>query len=217
MENKGLLSDIYAQLSEFFKEPAKEFAGDVASGRLFDYFTDVFSILGLDSAPLEGLAVDGDAHAVLKDEYRKLFLGPLPPYIVPVESVYKRWSNDPSCTLPIAVEKGYFMGDPAMDMINRYQADGLVIRDAYASMPDHIALELEYMAFLLRSKDDEEAGKFLSGHLDWIGELARDIASLGGRGGFYCAVGEIALTVISFFPSERHPTAKAQRCRPWTL
>jgi TorA maturation chaperone TorD len=188
MENDILLSDIYAQLSEFFKGPTEEFASDVADGRLLSYFREVYSVLGINRTPPEGLWVTADTYAVLRAEYKKLFMGPLPPYIVPVESVYKRWSNDPGCNLPLAGEKGYLMGDPAMDMISRYQADGLVIPDEYSAMPDHIILELEYMAHLCRNFSEREQREFLKNHLDWIADLTGDIQQYDNAGFYFTAV-----------------------------
>src|SRR3990170_3824298 len=127
MKGEPLLADIFSQLSEFFKEPKEEFAEDITSGRLLNYFKEVFSAIGLDTSLLSGLLLSGDVYTILRDEYRRLFLGPLPPYIVPVESVYKKWSSDADCRLPMAGEKGYLMGDPAIDMIKRYQEHGIVI------------------------------------------------------------------------------------------
>ena len=167
--------DIFAQLSEFFKEPTGEFADDIESGRLLGFFRERLPSIGFDFSLLKGLLLKGDVYAILSEEYRRRFLGPLPPYIIPVESVYKQWSNDPECSLPLAGEKGYLMGDPAIDMIKRYQAHGIVIPDNYSSMPDHIALELEYMSFLCRNASDREQSEFLESHIDWIDDLASDI------------------------------------------
>ncbi len=195
--NKVFLANLYAQLSEFFKEPTEEFADDVASGRLLDYFNEVFWVIGLDTSLLSGISINSDVYTILKEEYRRLFSGPLPPYIVPVESVYKRWSNDPDCKLSIAAEKGYLMGDPAMDMIRRYQAHGIVIPDKYSSMPDHIALEMEYMAFLCINGDIEEQMEFLGSHLNWIDELAKEIKNFEQGSKFYSAGAEITVLIIS--------------------
>lgn len=195
--NKVFWANLFAQLSEFFKEPTEEFADDVASGRLLNFFDGVFSVLGLERSLLKGLSFSGDAYSFLKDEYRRLFEGPLPPYIVPVESIYKRWSNDPECKLTIAGEKGYLMGDPAIDMIKRYQAYGIVIPDKYSSMPDHIALELEYMSFLCRNADVEKQREFGSIHLDWVDELLEEIKNFKQGSKFYSACVEITALIIS--------------------
>ncbi len=187
-------ADIYAQLSEFFKEPTEEFADDVTSGRLLNFFNEAFSHLGLDTSLLSGISMNGDVYTILKDEYRRLFIGPTPPYIVPVESVYKKWSDDPGCKLAIAGEKGYLMGDPAIDMIKRYQANGIVIPDKYSSMPDHIALELEYMSYLCNNASKREQREFLETHLDWIDSLSDDI-NKSDKEGFYST----AIQLTKFF------------------
>jgi TorA maturation chaperone TorD len=192
-----ILCDAFAQLSEFFKEPTAEFVADVESGRLRSFFEDVFAALEIDAAALEGLSVKGDVYAKLKEDYRKLFIGPLPPYILPVESVYKRWSNDPDCKLSIAAEKGYLMGDPAMDMIKRYQADGVVIPDKYSSMPDHVALELEYMAYLCRNGNVERQRAFYATHLCWMDDLAKDIKK-SDISRFYSTGAEITALIVRF-------------------
>lgn len=183
-----LLTDIYSQLSEFFKEPTEEFADDIASGRVLRFFKNAFSLLNIDSSLFLGLKIPGDVFKTVSDEYRKLFLGPIPPYIVPVESVYKRWSLSSECTLGIAGERGYLMGDPALDMIRRYQESGVVVPDLYASMPDHIALELEYMAYLCRNAPEEEQREFRANHFDWIIDLADEVAGYDGTGFYSTAV-----------------------------
>ncbi|RJQ39727.1 MAG: hypothetical protein C4550_04885 [Nitrospiraceae bacterium] len=196
MLDKTFWADIYSQLSEVFKEPTREFADDVASGRLPNYFKEIFSKLGNDSSLIAGLSISGDVYTKLCDEYKRLFAGPLPPYIVPVESVYRKWTNDPECKLPIAGEKGYLMGDPAIDMIKCYQAHNIVIPEKYSSMPDHIALELEYMSFLCRNADIENQREFISNHLDWADELAMDIRNLSGNN-FYSLCAKITAFIIS--------------------
>lgn len=195
--DKILSADVYSQLSEFFKEPTQEFADDIASGRLIRFFRERLPASGSDSSLLDGLLLNGDVYAALKDEYRRLFFGPLPPYIVPVESVYKRWTNDPECRLPIASEKGYLMGDPAIDMIERYRRHGMVIPDSYSSMPDHITLELEYMAFLCGNAAESEQKEFLDSHMDWVNELTNDIKGFSGTNIFYSACIEAAQFLIS--------------------
>lgn len=191
-----MLSDLYAQLSEFFKEPSEAFAEDVASGRLARFFQERLTDLGLEAALAEGLSMSGEGvHQKLHDEYRSLFLGHLPPYITPVESVYKKWTSDPGCQLPMASEKGYFMGDAAVDMMKRYQAEGMVIPDALSSMPDHLALELEYMAFLLINKDEDTRRAFLASHFDWVDDLVCDMEN-ADKGRFYSAGAKIVRAIV---------------------
>lgn len=177
-------SDIYAQLGEFFKAPSAGFADDVASGRLARYFEAHLNRLGMDASLGEGLAAGGDVRAQLESEYRRLYLGPLPPYVVPVESVYKQWTDDPACDLPMARDKGCLMGDAALDMLRRYRAEGIELPESLSSMPDHAALLFEYMAHLLARGDDDACEVFLATHLDWLNDLTRDIRDIVADGVF---------------------------------
>lgn len=191
-------SGIFAQLSEFFKEPSTDFAEDVASGRLASFFDERLRLLGLDPGPSRGLVATGDVRAQLDEEYRRLFLGPLPPYIVPVESIYKKWTNDPDCHLPLAQERGYLMGDPAMDMMRRYQAEDIATPEALSSMPDHVTLLFEYMSHLSIGGDARACKEFMVMHLDWLDDLTNDIRGVG-TGGVYLYGANIAKVM-----TERH-------------
>jgi putative dimethyl sulfoxide reductase chaperone len=56
-------------------------------------------------------------------------------------------------------EKALLMGEPAIDMKNRYESKGLSLSDEIHEPPDHISIELEYLYFLLDkgwSDDDQE-------------------------------------------------------------
>lgn len=189
-------SGIYAQLSEFFKEPSVDFTEDVASGRLARYFEERCISLALDPSSCKGLAPAGDVAASLAGEYRRLFRGPLPPYIIPVESVYKKWASDPDCHLPLAQEKGFLMGDPAVDMLRRYQEEGIALPDEFASMPDHVALELEYLSMLFLRGDEAASREFLVRHMDWLDDLVREIDA-AGEGGVYSCGARIARDIVN--------------------
>ena len=188
-------SRMYAQLSEFFKEPSAGFTEDVASGRLARFFDEQLRFLKIDPAPYKGLAQDGNVAAKLGDEYQRLFRGPIPPYVVPVESVYKKWASDPGCHLPMAQEKGFLMGDSALDMMRRYRDEGIAVPDEFASMPDHLALQLEYLSFLSLRGDGKQCSEFLARHLDWLDDLADEIETVGG-GEFYSSGVRIARDIV---------------------
>jgi len=190
-------SAIYAQLSEFFKEPTAEFAGDVACGRLARFFEERCISLALDPASCKGLAPAGNVAASLAGEYRRLFRGPLPPYIVPVESIFKKWASDPDCHLPIAQEKGLLMGDSAVDMLRCYREEGIALPDEFSSMPDHVALELEYLSMLCLRGEEDACRKFLTRHMDWLDDLVREIEA-AGAGEFYSSGARITRDIVNW-------------------
>jgi TorA maturation chaperone TorD len=51
------------------------------------------------------------------------------------------------------------MGEPAIDMKNRYESKGLSLSDEIHEPPDHISIEQEYLYFLLDKgwSDDDRA------------------------------------------------------------
>jgi TorA maturation chaperone TorD len=103
------------------------------------------------------------------------------------------------------------MGDPAMDMIARYQARGILVPDRYVSMPDHIALELEYLALLFTDGDTARQRDFFAHHLDWVGDLAREIREHPGADPFYVAASEITACVLPALLPGALPRAVATR------
>jgi TorA maturation chaperone TorD len=112
---------------------------------------------------------------LLKIDYSKLFVGPYGLLAPPYGSVYLE-------------NNGRIMGDSTMDVGNRYRKEGLdiVIKEA----PDHIAVELEFMYFLIfkeiEARENSEWGSvtnyvkkqkdFLKIHVGmWVPEFADNI------------------------------------------
>ena len=130
----------------------------------------------------------------LKADYHSLFF---PLYVVPVESVYKEWSTTDDVTGGMKGEKGFIMGDPAVEMINRYRMAGIEIPQTYKDIPDHIAILLEYASLLCENIKREDRASFVSGHLDWVTELHNDIYKYS-ESNFYRAVADITVAFIQY-------------------
>lgn len=77
----------------------------------------------------------------LEVEYNRLFVGPMPPVCPPYESVFDR--NRPS------EDQGTMMGPTAEAMDSALRAEGLELTLDYAELPDHMAIEVEFMYYLL--------------------------------------------------------------------
>jgi TorA maturation chaperone TorD/Pyruvate/2-oxoacid:ferredoxin oxidoreductase delta subunit len=124
------------------------------------------------AGPQEGLEV----------EYARLFVGPGRPVAHPYESVYR---------------EGRVMGDCTLAVRQSYAAEGLAPEGH--SLPDHVAVELEFMAHLAQREaeaqergDEEEAlaylrqqEAFLSEHLGrWLPRFCQRVLA-GGAHPFY--------------------------------
>lgn len=111
----------------------------------------------------------------LKIDYSKLFVGPYGLFAPPYGSVYFE-------------DTRRVMGNSTIDVRNKYGEEGLDI--GLKEAPDHIAIELEFMYFLIfkeveaiRNSDSESAASylkkqraFLETHLGiWISEFADNV------------------------------------------
>lgn len=168
---------IYHALAECFRMPTPEFVENALSGALAHVLKD---IPGVASERLI-LVAEGRSLAeiteLLTDEYYQIFKGPFPPYVVPVESVYKAWAgSNPSAEC--SKEKDMLMGDPAIEMLKRYRADGIELPPDFKAYPDHVALILEYAGLLLERGAPGAYEEFVAAHLDWMEALRRDIHSM---------------------------------------
>jgi len=75
----------------------------------------------------------------LSIEYAKLFVGPFELKAPPYGSVYLD-------------EGGRVMGDSTIEVIRMYQEAGLTLDESFKELPDHIAVELEFIYFLTHEK-----------------------------------------------------------------
>jgi len=112
----------------------------------------------------------------LSVDYARLFVGPFMLLAPPYGSVYLE-------------SDGRIMGKSTADARNRYRAEGLDV--ALKEVPDHIAIELEYMHFLvcqataalaednaaLHAECTEKQQNFLKDHLGaWVADFAEKVA-----------------------------------------
>ena len=108
------------------------------------------------------------------DEWKRLWnitMGPVKPLAEPIESLYKIWTNDESCEMPFAKEKGYLKGDWACHMEELLTGPGFEIPPQFAHCPDHLVLELEFASILAEEAPAEALIMFAEHHFDWLEDL----------------------------------------------
>lgn len=192
-------------LAWLLTEPDPEMAKALRKGEIYYFFSNYFKRINRGDLNLKGFLPQGDQGDILlkmREEYQRLFQNPQSNDLWWVESIHKVWTNDPECRLSMAGEKGYLMGDSALHVRELYQFFGLQVPENFSGMPDHIVLELEFLAFLIEEGAGEFVRAFLRDHLDWIPEMVRRSQECHPSP-FYCSVLE---TLETFVKSEMKET-----------
>ncbi len=140
---------------------------------------------------------DETAFFDLKVEYTRLFIGPMAPACPPYESVFDKSRQEEW--------QGTMAGPTADAMAELLRKEGLGLTLDYAELPDHVAIELEFMYYLLsRAYSGEEnsagylekANDFLMGHLaKWLPEFG-DLLFQKSQLPFYQSIGLLLQAVI---------------------
>jgi len=145
-------------------------------------------LIGVDSSALaEALAV----------EHRRLFVGPGPRYVPPYQSVYTDRLTVQFCGMPHSgvqprwkTVEGLLWGESTVAAARRYREAGVEPIGELAGVPDHLALELQFMQHLCsreaaawHSGRSGEAGawlrrqrEFVAAHLaPWVNAFAERV------------------------------------------
>lgn len=105
----------------------------------------------------------------------ELFVPGLPFALMPVESLYRPWSQ--AAGNQFGATRGLYMGDSAQHMADLYAALDIEVPEQFAAMPDHLSLELEFLALLLEAGNLQGAREFVADHLAWLGDYDAALAN----------------------------------------
>ncbi|MFQ5505375.1 MAG: molecular chaperone [Planctomycetota bacterium] len=134
--------------------------GDAVSGDLSDVFAEPYNRLW-DS--IDELC-DFDRMRSLEKlevEHARLFLGPHSVPVSPYEHAY-RGRKSPA--------------DSSVELLGVYRSAGLGVNPKFRDLPDHVCLEMEFMAHLLHGGRAAEAEQFRRTHLDeFLPKFASDV------------------------------------------
>ncbi len=168
--------DLYHAFSELLKEPANETIQELPD--IVAFVAEAFSVLNCPAPPelLQDWPVPAAELAALTKAYCQSFYSPSETRVLPLESVYRPWTNDQSATMPGAHDRGYLLSDAAVHMLALYDIYGLTLPESYHASPDHLCLQLEFAAHLIDLGQEDRLQIFLAEHLDWVQELSADAA-----------------------------------------
>ncbi len=163
--------ETYAFLSDAFaRPPSTQKLAAIQSDSFLGSAKMLFSEKAL--APLcRGAMSDDDLADVERDadgEFMNLFKVPGGQYVTPYESVFR--DTREIAGRPV---KGLLMGQSAADVRKWYRLAAVDISDEYKDLPDHICLELDYLAHLC-AKEQEFATAGDSARLQRAWEMQRD-------------------------------------------
>ncbi|EMA10312.1 chaperone TorD involved in molybdoenzyme TorA maturation [Haloarcula vallismortis] len=163
----------YAVLAECWREPTEQLTEAVETGELAPVVGDIGSV---------------DLRC-LRAEYTRLFIGPAGPPCPPYESVY-RDGDDPD-------ELGPVKGPATTAVVRWYSEFGVRPAAAHSDLPDHIATELEFAAYLAEEGFDEQLDQFFEEHLAvWADEFLEQVET-ATREAFYASLATTTRKALS--------------------
>jgi TorA maturation chaperone TorD len=175
-------ADIYRLLSACYYQPEESFLEEEVFSQLKPALSKAHTSGVIEASGLDDSFRASGVEALLLD-YSRLFLGPFSILAKPYGSVY------------LDGEK-VVMGDSTMQALELYREGGFDVAEDFREMPDHIAVELEFLYLLSfrigQESDDEEQTRlvalkhrFLENHLGrWVGTLSAAIRN-GAETDFY--------------------------------
>ncbi len=152
------------------------FANPLSSAQLetFSSSPELVSLLGKSVQEELGQSPAIEITEALAEEYTRLFIGPSH-HFPPLEGL----------------ARGDFqlMGDRAMSVKKAYAEAGFDATDDSGMLPDHLGVELDFIATLIEREEWERTSRFVNSHLlAWVPNWVADF-SKQARFNFYPAVG----------------------------
>lgn len=188
--------DLCRFLSACFYEPAPEFEEENLFGSMLAAATRVHPDLADHARKLGAAFAAQDLQTLLVD-YTRLFLGPLQALARPYGS---SWLSAPAQATD----------NPSQALLDLYSAGGFELDEEFRELPDHVAVELEFLYLLTFTRNEAQRTghtndlvsteqlerQFLNEHLGaWIGPFAAAVKS-GAQTGFYRQLAEMTACFV---------------------
>lgn len=178
-------------LAACYYQPGPEFAEEKVFDSMLAAAVRIHPELAADARRL-GEDYSAEGHDALLLDYTRLFLGPNQIIAKPYGSVWLEGQN--------AV-----MGESTMAVLKLYEEGGFDMSEEFREVPDHIAVELEFLYLLIYREneahrngqhDAQEAKaalrkRFLVEHLGrWVGPFTSAVKA-GAQSSYYCQLAEL--------------------------
>ncbi len=169
IDKKAGKAFVFTIFADLYKPPALEFWNEIEQNHLLkDLVQMVNDLYGFEGS-IDGILPDDFEHFCTI--HKKVIGSAEEKAVLPIESLYKRWTQDETCTLPFAREKGYLQGDPAMHIMFILNELQMEIPSQYRGIPDHLSILLELAAYFIEHAPENFSREFMADHLDWLGEF----------------------------------------------
>lgn len=111
-----------------------------------------------------------------------------------------------------ARDKGGYLGTPARYMQALTSSLGLEVPPAFRACPDHVALELDLVAVLLRSGRHAQARTFFVERFAWLTAYRMRLLELGSEASFYVGLVDVLLGLREQQIMLMQPTVQYEAC-----
>jgi len=166
---------VYQALAQALCPPTIELATRAADGTLRRLLDQALPRDVIALHPLEQAGTPEEILDNLRQEYYRLFQNPRHRLEL-AESVYKPWATASMARVTFAHEQGLLMGESARHLLELYRLTNWIAPVEFPARPDHLALELEFMAHLVEHSSLGDQIQFLHDHLDWLPDLVQAAA-----------------------------------------
>ena len=212
--NQAALLEGVALMSRFYWGPAAESSRDILQGIYLRPFDALKPIVGYEPPDIldELRAIntsfldEGEIFQYLEQAYVRLFINSRDGIVAPLYASCYEAGRAPGEDAPL-------MGPPAVLMKERFESKGLSLGDHIQEPPDHLAIELEYLYFLLErgwSDDDaalkDEAVSFAGEiMLPWVTKFQKRLVTVETKRRFYQLTTSILYAILRFIGASDKP------------
>lgn len=195
-EKKEAKEEIYLILADFFKNPNEDLYSQISNGSIDQRLKELCIIAGYSKPNNSSLKNHFEDYPSYVNSFTRCFTGITKPYAPPVESVYKIWTDDPSNGM--YNQKGYIFGDSALHIKYLFDHYKLEVPEEFKSLPDHLTLLLELLAYMIKFKSPTEAEQLIIDHFDWLEDFEEKLSKVENSA-FYLVVTKL---ITNFTQSE---------------